>query len=160
MSAGGQLGIIYIISRTYEHFGLSIGEVTAIMLYVSTIMSNFGNITNNIQQVAKVFGSSYEIALIIVSPNMIAYDGEKQPDTNTEEGGSVKIQSVKFAYPTRPDVPVLKGVDIEVKKNKIVALVGHSGCGKSSIISLIERFYDPYEGKVSFADTDIKELDN
>ena len=77
MAAGGQLGIIFIISRTYEHFELSIGEVTAIMLYVSTIMSNFGNITNNIQQVAKVFGSSYEIAVLIVSPNLIEYDGKE-----------------------------------------------------------------------------------
>lgn len=57
-------------------------------------------------------------------------------------------------------MPVLKGVNIEVRKNQVVALVGHSGCGKSSIISLIERFYDPIEGKLLFCGEEIKDLDN
>jgi len=47
-----------------------------------------------------------------------------------------------------------------VRKNQVVALVGHSGCGKSSIISLIERFYDPIEGKSLFCGEEIKDLDN
>ena len=55
---------------------------------------------------------------------------------------------------------MLKRVSIDVKKNQIVALVGQSGCGKSSIVSLIERFYDPEEGKVLFSKEDIKDLDN
>lgn len=57
-------------------------------------------------------------------------------------------------------MPVLKGVNIEVKANQVVALVGHSGCGKSSIIQLIERFYDPDDGKVLFSGEDLKNLDN
>ena len=51
-------------------------------------------------------------------------------------------------------------MSIDVKKNQIVALVGHSGCGKTSIVSLIERFYDPEEGKVLFSKKDIKDLDS
>jgi ABC-type multidrug transport system fused ATPase/permease subunit len=56
---------------------------------------------------------------------------------------------------------VLKGVSIEVNNTdkRVVALCGQSGCGKSSIISLIERFYDPCQGQVLFNGTDIKELD-
>ncbi len=53
---------------------------------------------------------------------------------------------------------ILKGVNINIEKNKVVALVGQSGCGKSSLISLIERFYDPSEGSVCFDGTDIKLL--
>ena len=55
---------------------------------------------------------------------------------------------------------VLKGVSIEVCKGQVVALVGQSGCGKSSIISLIERFYDPQEGRVLFSGEELKDLDN
>ena len=50
-------------------------------------------------------------------------------------------------------------MSIDVKKNQVVALVGHSGCGKSSIVSLIERFYDPTDGKLLFAGCDLKDLD-
>ena len=55
----------------------------------------------------------------------------------------------------------MKGVSIQVdnNKNRVVALVGSSGCGKSSIISMIERFYDPIEGVVAFNGKDIKTLD-
>ena len=67
---------------------------------------------------------------------------------------------MKFTYPTKKEVPVLRGINIEVKANQVVALVGHSGCGKSSIIQLVERFYDPDDGKVLFSGADLKDLDN
>jgi len=72
----------------------------------------------------------------------------------------VNLENVKFSYPAKADVEVIKGISIDVKKNQIVALVGHSGCGKSSIVSLIERFYDPTDGRLLFAGCDLKDLDN
>ena len=57
-------------------------------------------------------------------------------------------------------MPILRGISIDVGKNQVVALVGQSGCGKSSIISLVERFYDPLEGKVLFSGEDLRDLDN
>ena len=71
------------------------------------------------------------------------------------------MRDVKFRYPTKDDVQVLKGVSFKVdnEKNRVVALCGTSGCGKSSIISLIERFYDPEEGEVLFNGRNIKDLD-
>jgi len=77
------------------------------------------------------------------------------PKINTEGGskipecqGTIELVNVKFHYPSKADVPILKGVSFSVDnlKNKVVALCGTSGCGKSSIIGLIERFYDPIEG--------------
>ena len=54
-----------------------------------------------------------------------------------------------FVYPTRPDVKVLKGLNLSVEAGKTLALVGPSGCGKSTVVSLIERFYDPEAGSVT-----------
>ena len=62
------------------------------------------------------------------------------------EQGVVDLKAVEFNYPSKPDVPVLKRIDIDVQNCTTMALVGHSGCGKSSIIALIERFYDPVAG--------------
>jgi ABC-type multidrug transport system fused ATPase/permease subunit len=75
--------------------------------------------------------------------------------------GVIEIKDVEFNYPSKKDVQVLKGVSIQVDNNKkrVVALVGSSGCGKSSIISLIERFYDPNQGAVLFNGRDIRSLD-
>ena len=69
MGSGGDLAIIFILAKTMGKFNLSLGEVTAIMLYARTIMNNTGAVTQNIQAVAKVFGSAYEISVIIVAPN-------------------------------------------------------------------------------------------
>ena len=70
------------------------------------------------------------------------------------------MDNVKYCYETSKDVEVLKGVSIDVRKNQIVAIVGHSGCGKSTIVSLLERFYDPSDGEVLFCGQNIKDLDN
>lgn len=80
---------------------------------------------------------------------------------DSEVSGVLELSSVSFKYPTKPDVQVLKNVSLKVdsKKNRVVALCGTSGCGKSSIISLIERFYDPQEGQVLFNGINIRDLD-
>ena len=62
--------------------------------------------------------------------------------------GSIQLRSVKFRYPTRPDVKVLRGLTLDVKPGQKLALVGSSGCGKSTVISLLERFYDTEDGEV------------
>jgi len=62
--------------------------------------------------------------------------------------GNVHFDGVFFNYPARPDVPVLRGLNLKVSKGETLALVGSSGCGKSTTIQLLERFYDPREGRV------------
>jgi len=73
--------------------------------------------------------------------------GGETPD-NSNNQGVIELIDCKFRYPSKSDVMVLKGVSLKIDntKNRVVALCGTSGCGKSSIISLIERFYDPEEG--------------
>lgn len=61
---------------------------------------------------------------------------------------AVTFSDVKFHYPTRPEVTVLDGLNISVKPGQTLALVGSSGCGKSTSVALVERFYDPADGQV------------
>ena len=77
----------------------------------------------------------------------------------SEKEGRIDLKNIVFNYPTKPDVQVLNNTNIDILNNQTVALVGHSGCGKSSIIALIERFYDPVMGKVLFNEQDIQEID-
>ena len=72
--------------------------------------------------------------------------------------GEISLEDVKFNYPSRPDVPIVKGINITFTAGETAALVGASGSGKSTIISLIERFYDPLSGSVKLDGVDIRDL--
>ncbi|XP_046633239.1 ATP-dependent translocase ABCB1-like isoform X2 [Daphnia pulicaria] len=69
--------------------------------------------------------------------------------------GNVNFEQVRFRYPTRKDAEVLQGLSLAVRAGQTVALVGHSGCGKSTCIQLLERFYDPDSGQVQLDGQDI-----
>ncbi|KAJ1990392.1 hypothetical protein H4R33_001718 [Dimargaris cristalligena] len=72
--------------------------------------------------------------------------------------GRVEFRDIRFSYPTRPDVPILKGLSLEVEPGQTVALVGASGSGKSTIVALLERFYDPLSGAIFLDGVDIKDI--
>ncbi|TIB37891.1 hypothetical protein E3P86_02013 [Wallemia ichthyophaga] len=72
--------------------------------------------------------------------------------------GHVTFDDVHFRYPTRPDVPVLRSLDLDIKPGSYVALVGPSGCGKSTTIQLIERFYDPTYGSVKLDGLELRDI--
>uniref|UniRef100_A0A8D1GX24 ATP binding cassette subfamily B member 1 n=1 Tax=Sus scrofa TaxID=9823 RepID=A0A8D1GX24_PIG len=104
---------------------------------------------------AKV-SASHVIMIIEKTPQIDSYStvGLKP---NTVEG-NLTFNEVMFNYPTRPDIPVLQGLSLEVKKGQTLALVGSSGCGKSTVVQLLERFYDPLAGKVLIDGREIKKL--
>lgn len=82
-------------------------------------------------------------------------DPQEEKWNNT---GAVNYKSVSFEYPTRPGITVLQGLNLEVLTGKTVALIGSSGCGKSTTIQLLERFYDPNSGNVILGDRDISSV--
>ncbi|KAI8344471.1 p-glycoprotein [Chlamydoabsidia padenii] len=82
-------------------------------------------------------------------------EGAEPKDVN----GDIKFTDVGFFYPTRPDAPIFKGeFNLNVKSNQTVALVGHSGNGKSSVMGLIQRWYDPHQGTVSLDNLNINSI--
>lgn len=89
-------------------------------------------------------------------PTIDTWSTDGEPVDNVE--GTIEFRGVHFRYPTRPDQPVLRGLDLTVKPGQYVALVGASGCGKSTTISLLERFYDALSGGVYVDGKDISRL--
>ncbi len=86
-------------------------------------------------------------------------------DSSSNEGlvpdgvdGKISFKNVFFNYPSRPDVKILQGISFDVTPGQTVALVGTSGCGKSTCIQLLQRFYDPLEGSVSIDGNELKSL--
>lgn len=83
-------------------------------------------------------------------------DEDAENADNTK--GEIELKHIEFAYPSRPEVTIFKDLNLKIKACHSQALVGASGSGKSSVIALIERFYDPVAGKVTIDGKDIKKL--
>lgn len=83
--------------------------------------------------------------------------GKTIPDSRLE--GRIEFRNVHFAYPSRPNSAVLNGLTISFPANKTTALVGASGSGKSTIVGLLERWYDRTDGSITLDGVDITELD-
>ncbi|XP_066901664.1 ATP-dependent translocase ABCB1-like [Halyomorpha halys] len=95
----------------------------------------------------------YRIANTKTSHNKLS-DQRAKPEIS----GNIRFQDVRFSYPTRKEVKVLKKLNLQIEAGKTVALVGDSGCGKSTIISLLERFYLPNGGKILIDGYDINDI--
>ena len=111
------------------------------------LLFNFAIMANVFGNVASIFGATDKVVeLMSVKEAINTQDGGRLDDSETK--GTIEIRDLKFSYPSKQSVQVLKGVSLTVEnnKNRVVALCGTSGCGKSTIISMIERFYDPTSG--------------
>ncbi|KAK3192192.1 hypothetical protein K4F52_001822 [Lecanicillium sp. MT-2017a] len=75
-----------------------------------------------------------------------------------DSGGPIELDDVRFSYPLRPDATVLKGVNLEIQKGQFAAFVGASGCGKSTMIAILERFYDPSTGTLKIDNKAVPDL--
>ncbi|KAI7977255.1 hypothetical protein EIK77_008166 [Talaromyces pinophilus] len=96
----------------------------------------------------KIIGKQSEI-------DPMSADGSHEADL---EGQPIVFKDVWFSYPSRPEVSVLQGIDLQILPSKHTAIVGSSGGGKSTIVALLERFYDPASGTVSVGDLDFKDI--
>nr|H6TB12.1 RecName: Full=Sophorolipid transporter [Starmerella bombicola]AET14838.1 multidrug resistance protein [Starmerella bombicola] len=97
----------------------------------------------------------YRILTATPSIDVWSEEGYVAPEESVR--GDIEFRHVNFRYPTRPQVPVLQDLNLTVKKGQYIALVGASGCGKSTTIGLVERFYDPLAGQVLFDGKDLRE---
>lgn len=118
---------------------------------------NFGMSSPYIEVFSSARAAGAKVFSVIArkSPIDPSSDKGKKPD---EMKGNIEFKDVYFQYPSRPDVPILTGINLKINQGETVALVGSSGCGKSTCIQLIQRFYDPHEGKVSIDGTDLRDL--
>ncbi len=123
--------------------------------YTMMAAVSLGALSGLYEDFMKSLGASERVfELIDRVPTVVS--GESTP---TAVRGHVEFQNVDFAYPTRPEHPVLKGLSLEMVPGEVVALVGPSGGGKSTIATLISRFYDPQAGQILLDEHPIKSLD-
>lgn len=94
----------------------------------------------------------------IVLPKYSIDSSSRRGSILNSMAGNIKFNKIKFAYPTRPETPIIDGFSLDIPAGKTVALVGPSGGGKSTIVSLIQRFYDPLSGAISLDGEDLTSI--
>ncbi|KAJ1949597.1 hypothetical protein FBU59_001072, partial [Linderina macrospora] len=153
---------MYCIGFNYGIWRIIHGHMDAqqLLIVVFALLTGGFNLSGsapNFSAVSTAQGCAAKVFAIIdrVSPiDPLQTDVGKKVD---HVRGHIEFRDVHFSYPTRPGVPILKGFNLEIRPGQKVALVGESGCGKSTTIGLIERFYDPAQGDVLIDGVNIKE---
>ncbi|KMT03197.1 hypothetical protein BVRB_8g197460 [Beta vulgaris subsp. vulgaris] len=151
--------------KLVEKKEISAGDVfKTFFVLVSTgkVIAEAGSMTTDLAKGSAAVASVFDIldrhSQIPVTSN--SQGGGSPPGTKLERiTGRIELRKVDFAYPTRTESPILREFSLEVKPGTSVGLVGKSGCGKSTVIALIQRFYDVDRGAVKVDGVDIRELD-
>lgn len=125
---------------------MSVGELTAFLLYTTGVAVSLGALASLWADFMRAAGAGDRVFDLLDREAKMSLDWG---DTPASVRGAIRFSNVHFAYPSRPDVSVLQGLDLEIEAGEVVALVGPSGGGKSTIASLIPRLYDPDRGSVS-----------
>ncbi|KAK3611392.1 hypothetical protein CHS0354_036589 [Potamilus streckersoni] len=137
--------------------GMSPGSVLTVFFCVIIGSFSIGNATPHLNSISTAKGAAAVLFDII--------DNKPKIDPSSTEGhrlnavqGKIEFYGVNFSYPTRSDVKVLENFSLRVNPGETVALVGHSGCGKSTVVNLIQRLYDPQDGKICLDEVNVRDL--
>ncbi|KAJ8004768.1 hypothetical protein DPEC_G00139710 [Dallia pectoralis] len=135
----------------------TIGRTITVFFCVMIGAFSLGQGAPNLEAIAKARGAAYEVYRTIDQPRPI--------DSSSKEGhkpdhvrGDIEFKNIHFNYPSRKDVKILQGLNLTVPRGKTIALVGASGCGKSTTIQLLQRFYNPDQGQITLDGHDTRTL--
>uniref|UniRef100_A0A7M5VBZ8 Uncharacterized protein n=1 Tax=Clytia hemisphaerica TaxID=252671 RepID=A0A7M5VBZ8_9CNID len=135
---------------------INAGDLLIVFFSVMIGANQFGQVGPNIEAFSSARGAAYTIFKLIERKPVI--DSLTDAGEKTKIEGDIKFVDCQFSYPSRPDIKILRGLNLNIKPGTTCALVGESGCGKSTTVKLIQRFYDAAGGRVQIDGVDIKRI--
>ncbi|KAK4351185.1 hypothetical protein RND71_030498 [Anisodus tanguticus] len=164
-SAQGLTFICWALDFWYGGKLVNAGEISAadvfktffILVSTGKVIAEAGSMTSDLAKGSTVVASIFSI---LDRKSSIQGSYEAKNNTNMEKmTGRIEMKKVDFSYPSRPNRPVLREFSLEMKAGTSTGLVGKSGCGKSTVIALAQRFYDVDKGSLKIDGVDIRLLD-
>lgn len=149
---GGIVGVMWYGASLVSSGEMSVGELVSFVLYTTFIGGSIAGLGDIYSQLQKAIGSSERVLEILSE--------DSEPDQGRSSDlfrGAIRFDQVSFRYPTRPEVEVLCSLDLSIAPGEKVALAGHSGAGKSTVIQLLQRFYEVEKGHIFIDDRNIKD---
>lgn len=150
------IAIIMIGGFQVEAKAMQVGEVMAAVTYITQILMSVMMVGMMFQQVSRSAASMKRVKEVL-STNPVISDGHKSADS--DNSGTVEFRNVGFSYPGSSGKPVLSGIDLKAEKGQMIAILGSTGCGKTSLVNLVPRFYDATEGDVLVDGVNVKDYD-
>jgi len=149
--------VLWVGGRLVISGQLTPGQLVAFLLYTLIIASPIGTFTTLYSQFQQAIGASDRVFELLSTPSEMADDADAQPLPPIE--GLVRFDNVTFDYQDHSEArTVLREINLIAKPGQVVALVGPSGAGKTTLVNLIARFYDPTEGSITIDYCDIRHV--
>lgn len=157
---GALVAILYIGGYNITNGGgLKIGELSSAITYISTILNGFLMLAMFFQSIVRGIASIKRLNMVLdCKPVVIEGQEEVLEDEEIEqETGTVEFKNVSFSYPNSSGEVVLDNITLKVNKGEKIGILGSTGCGKSTLVNLIPRFYDATEGEVLVDGKNVKD---
>jgi len=157
--AFGAVGLLLWIGAHDVFAGsLTLGSLAAFIFYAVIVANALFVVAEVYGELQRAAGASERLLELLATQSQISAPREPKPLPVPSEG-RVRFDDVTFHYPSRPKTPALDAFSLEVRSGEVVALVGPSGAGKTTVFQLLLRFYDPTSGRVSIDGIDAREAD-
>lgn len=150
------IAIIMIGGFQVDARAMQVGDVMAAVTYITQILMSVMMVGMMFQQVSRATASMKRVNEVLSTDPVIS-DGNKKSDS--DNSGTVELKNVSFAYPGSSGKSVLSGIDLKAEKGQMIAILGSTGCGKTSLVNLIPRFYNATEGEVLVDGVNVKDYD-
>ena len=141
----------------WSELGYTSDNILRAMFSIIFTAMAIGQVANFAPDAAKAKVAAFHIFALLDRKSKIDLEKTLLGDSKESVEGFAKFEEVNFAYPTRSETLILKGLTLEAKPGMTIALVGKSGCGKSTVMGLLERWYDPISGIVSLDSIPVKD---
>ncbi|KAL7063348.1 hypothetical protein AAHC03_01270 [Spirometra sp. Aus1] len=161
---GVVLGVLYLGGNLIARNELEAGQLMSFLVATQSVHRSLAQISLLFGSIVRGMSAATRLAkvLSLPGPDEARSFVEDLPDLpklpNSSHAPTIKFENVSFAYPTRPTAMVFENLDFEIPGAKVVALVGESGAGKSTVLALLERFYDPTSGRILVDGVDLREF--
>ena len=150
------IAVIWLGGYEVERGIIEVGEIMAVIQYITQILHSVMMFSMMFQTISRAQASAKRINEVLDCEPVIC-DGKYDGAGKEENRGHVVFKNVSFRYPDAVDAPVLHDINLDIKSGENIAILGATGSGKSSLVQMIPRYYDPTEGEIELDGVNIKE---
>ncbi len=154
LTFAGIVGVLWIGARDVRQGAMTVGELIQFVIYAVMVAGAVGALSEIWGELQRAAGATERLVELLHTEDAVK-DPARPVALPRPVRGEIAFQDVTFRYPTRPDTSALNGVSLHVAPGETVALVGPSGAGKTTILQLLMRFYDPQSGRITLDGTDL-----